>query len=155
MTTLTKLFFAIVAVTFSVVSNAEQWAVGTVAEPNSPGLSIQRASDDYSAVHIAAHFFEKDRIMINGDYQRFYYPNFEFTAEGESRLGFYSGLGIKAESRKEEQIGEYYSLRLPVGVQWSIDYFYTQLFSDIALILGELPKTNLSMAARLGLRTQF
>lgn len=129
------------------------WAVGTVTEQNSAGLSVQRQMDETNGVHVAAHFLQGDKIMINGDYQRFHYPNALYF--GRFRTGLYSGIGIKAETREEQQTEEFYSLRFPLGLQFELRQLFLHIFADATGHVGELPETNFWVTARLGLRAAF
>lgn len=117
-----------------------------------PALSVQFGDTSNDAYHVTTHMGQ-DRVRLSSDYQRFYVPAFGY-GQGWT-LGFYSGVGLEGEARRDEAQDEHYHLRFPLGAQCNLKSVSLQGFTELAGLVGELPRTSLSGSFTAGLRAYF
>lgn len=130
---------------------AQEWSLGTVADP-STGLSLQYKQKNNTAVHVSMHFFAGDVFALEGDWQSFYTPSYEWRP---FNYKLYTGLGMKGATEHEDPLSEEYALAIPLGMQWNPQGFPLELFAEAAALIGTLPATGVKGRARGGLRAVF
>lgn len=131
--------------------HAQQWSLGTVAD-SSTGISLQYKQKYNTAVHVSMHFFADDVFSLEGDWQSFYTPSYDWRP---INYKLYTGIGMQGSAEHADPSSETYTLAIPLGVQWNPQSFPLEVFAEASALIGALPATGVKGRARGGLRAVF
>lgn len=125
-------------------------SIGMVnAETN--GISIHKDADaSIPAWHFSTFYQAEKFLQFNADIQ--YYLDLPSLSSSVASAQFYSGLGLRGESRNEYQDDEKYWMRVPLGLQFDIRPLKIQSFIEGTALVGPMPETKMSIHPSIGLR---
>ena len=133
-------------------AHADTWGVGAGVS-GGPVLSLQLQPTSSHAWHGTIGYSD-GALSLQIDHQRLWWPR--FARWPVVRAGAYSGIGLAGHSAAASQGGqENYYGRIPLGIQTEFRTLHLQLFTELALTAGPIPRTDLSSTAAAGLRAVF